>query len=115
LFSLRLRQEGGATNSLTSIVRACKAALASNEEALSAFESRISAAGYSPTHDEEYSRACYRVVDEALFSVEGDFPRVTAASLAGGIPQGVEHVEYDINLTGFDRFRVQEGGAPWPP
>lgn len=113
LFSLRLREEGGATNSLTSIVRACEVSLADNDEALSLFASRVAAAGYSPTHDEEYSRACYRVVEEALFSVQGDFPRVTPESLPGGLPPGVEHVEYDINLTGFDRLRVQEGGPPW--
>jgi hypothetical protein len=113
LFSLRLREEGGATNSLTSIVRACEVALADNDEALSLFASRVAAAGYSPTHEEEYSRACYRIVEEALFSVHGDFPRVTPVSLPEGLPPGVEHVEYDINLTGFDRLRVHEGGPPW--
>jgi hypothetical protein len=34
-------------------------------------------------------------------------------SLPGGLPPGVEHVEYDINLAGFDHLRVQEGGPPW--
>ncbi len=113
LFSLRLREEGGATNSLTSVVRACELALADDDEALSLFESRVAAAGYSPAHDEEYSRACYRVVEQVLFEVERDFPRLTPLSLSGGLPPGVEHVEYDINLSGFDHLRVQEGGPPW--
>ena len=113
LFSLRLREERGATNSLTSIVRACEVALADSDEALSTFASRVAAAGYSPTYDEEYSRACYRIVEEALFTVQGEFPRITPESLPAGLPPGVEHVEYDINLTGFDRLRVQEGGPPW--
>lgn len=113
LFSLRLREEGGAANSLTSIVRACEAALAGNDEALSLFSSRAAAAGYSPTHDEEYSRACYRIVDEALFSVQGEFPRLIPESVLGGLPHGVEHVEYEINLSGFDRLRVPEGGPSW--
>lgn len=106
-FSLRLREEAGATNTLPSLVDTCKSLLASDSDSLSRFEAALAQVGYSPAHEEEYSKLHLRIVEEGLFSVRDDFPRLTRAYLISGIPPlGVEHVEYEINLGGCSRLRV---------
>jgi len=44
----------------------------------------------------------FRIIEEALFNVMGDFPRINAKNFSAGIPTGIEKVEYEINLNGFD-------------
>jgi hypothetical protein len=105
-FSLRLREEAGATNTLPSVIAACRAQLGSDPAALSHFEKALAQVGYSPVHDEEYARQCVRVVEEGLFEVRDGFPRVTVRELTLGVPPGVERVEYEINLSGFDHFCI---------
>ena len=105
-FSLRLREEGGATNTLPGLVASCRTLLEADAEALSAFEAALVQAGYSPAHEEEYAKLKLRIVDEGWYRVEENFPRLTQTSFAGGIPSGVERVEYEINLAGFEHLRV---------
>lgn len=98
LFSLRVREEGGATNTLPSVVASCRSALSPDGDALSRFEGLLTQAGYSVTHEDEYAKLRVRVLDEGLFRVEDDFPRVTEDSFPNGVPNGVDRVEYEINL-----------------
>lgn len=113
-FSLRLREEAGATNSLSSIILACRAQFEQDIDSLSRLESALSQVGYSPAHDEEYAKLHLRIVDEALFNVRDDFPRITATELKVGIPPGVERVEYQINLSGFDDLCIARSPAEAP-
>lgn len=101
LFSLRLREEGAATNTLPSVVAACRGLFALDADALSRFETALVQAGYTSAHDEEYSRLRLRIVEEGLYAVRDDFPRLTLQQLPAGVPAGVERMEYDINLGGF--------------
>lgn len=105
-FSLRLREEGGATNTLPGLVASCRSLLEADAEALSRFESALVQAGYSPAHEEEYAKLKLRIVDEGLYHVQENFPRLTQTSFAGGVPSGVERVEYEINLAGFEHLQV---------
>ncbi len=105
-FSLRLREETGATNTLPSIIAACRAQLELDTDSLSRFEKALAQIGYSPAHDEEYAKLHLRVVEEGLFNVRDDFPRLTATQLRAGLPPGVERVEYEINLGGFDHLCI---------
>src|ERR1700693_3979539 len=43
-----------------------------------------------------------RNVRKELFWERDDFPHLTVAHLMAGVPPGVEGVEYEINLNGFD-------------
>lgn len=106
LFSLRLRDEGGATNSLSKITEACRQLLQSDDDALSMFESRLFQAGYTPAHEQEYDKLRLRVIDEALYMVRDGFPRITPAQFTHGLPSGVETVCYDINLVGSESHRI---------
>jgi hypothetical protein len=105
-FSLRLREEGGASNTLPGLVASCRALLEANAEALASFESALAQVGYSSAHEEEYAKMRLRIVDQGLFDVDGNFPRLTQKSFTVGVPSGVERVEYEINLDGFERLRI---------
>lgn len=105
-FSLRLRDEGGASNTLPGIIASCRSLLELDAGALSGFESALAQVGYSPAHEEEYSKVRLRIVDEGLFQVQENFPRLTQTSFAGGVPSGVERVEYEINLAGLEHLCV---------
>jgi hypothetical protein len=111
LFSLRLREEAGATNTVPSLIAACRAQLEPAADALSRFEVALGHIGYSSAHDEEYLKLHLRVIDERLFTVREDFPRISATEFRAGVPPGVERVDYEINLTGFDRFCLAHASA----
>lgn len=113
-FSLRLREEAGATNSLPAIIASCREQLASDADAMGRFESALVQAGYLPVHEDEYARLKLRVVEEGLFRVEEDFPRLTTARFPSGIPAGVERVEYEINLGGCGHLMIAANPSATP-
>ncbi len=106
LFSLLLREEAGATNTLPALIASIMTALSADEEALNRFETILAQTGYSPVHDEEYSKVRLRIVAEGLYPVRDDFPRLNADQFQSGIPAGIERVEYEINLNAFDRLLI---------
>lgn len=111
LFSLRVREEAGATNSLSAVVTMCRDQLSNEDEALSRFESALMQAGYSVAHEEEYGNVRFRIVEEGLYAVRDDFPRLTPSQILSGVPPGIEHVDYEINLGGFQHLRVAQSAA----
>lgn len=105
-FSLQLREEAGATNTLPSAIAACRIQLEGDASSLNLFENALAQAGYSPTHEDEYGRMKFRLVSQGLYAVRDDFPRITRTQFPQGLPLGVEHIEYDINLDGFNHLCV---------
>jgi hypothetical protein len=106
LFSIRLREEAGASNTLPGLVKMISAELEADPEAADRFETVLQRAGYSPVHEAEYQKRRLRVIDEGLYAVRDDFPRIVPGSFIGGTPQGVEEIDYEVNLTGFDHLRL---------
>lgn len=106
LYSLRLREEAGATNTLPSLVAICKSRFRSDSDALSRFEIGLAREGYSPTHEDEYKRIFLRIVEESVFAVKDDFPSITNKNFVVGVPPGIETVNYEINLNTFNHLRV---------
>lgn len=100
VYSLRVRQENNATNSLPILVNAIAVSLDKASEMLDVFEQRLSQTGYSPIHADYYTSIRFRVVTERLFAVRESFPKITGDTFTNGVPTGVERVEYDINLEG---------------
>jgi len=98
LFSLRMREEATASNTLLSLIETITTALDDDGQALDGFESRLVQAGYSPLEADRYAEIRFRVINERLYEVGEDFPRLSAASFVDGLPAGVERVEYEINL-----------------
>ncbi|MDP1671613.1 MAG: PD-(D/E)XK motif protein, partial [Burkholderiales bacterium] len=105
-FSLQLREEAGAANSLPSVVSACHARLTGDPNAIGMFESALSRAVYSSIYEDEYIKLKLRVVTQGLYTVRDDFPRLTRAEFPNGLPSGIEYVEYDINLDGVPHLCV---------
>ena len=103
-FGVRLREEGGADQTLPSEIEACRNILISDEDALEKFESILVQAGYSPHHNEEYEKVPFRIIELTLFEVIDNFPRICAGNFSRGIPAGVERVEYEINLNGYEHL-----------
>src|SRR5579862_3652276 len=84
LFSLQLREEQGATNTLPSIVAACRDLLTQDFDELDRFEAALSQIGYSDVYRDEYEILRLRIVGEHLYEVRDDFPRLTNAQFARG-------------------------------
>ena len=106
LFSMRLREEAGATNSLPSLIARLRADLQADPDALGLYETALLQRGYSPVHEDEYAKTHLRVIEERLFSVKDDFPRLVPQSFPSGVPPGVERVDYDIYLGSSDHLCV---------
>lgn len=106
LFGMSLREESGSTNSLSELVKIIKYSISDDAEASSRFETGLFQIGYSPIHEEEYSKLHLRVIEETLFFVKDDFPRIIRKSFQNGIPAGIEWIEYSINLSGYSHLIV---------
>jgi hypothetical protein len=100
LFSLRVREEPAASNSLVTLVSAITERLGTSGEALGLFDDKLAMAGYFAEHAERYAEMRFRIVSEELYRVEPPFPRLSASLFIDGLPSGVERVEYEINLGG---------------
>jgi hypothetical protein len=105
-FSLYLREEAGATNTLPSLIISITQQLDPDAETLSRFETALAQTGYSPAHDEEYSKMHMRVAEEGLYAVRDNFPRLTPQQFPAGVPAGIERVDYEINLNTFDHLQI---------
>jgi len=100
-FGVRLREEGGADQTLPSVIVVCRNLLIIDDDALEKFESVLVQSGYSPHHNEEYEKMRFRIIEEVFFKVTDEFPRICSANFVGGIPDGIERVEYEVNLNGY--------------
>jgi hypothetical protein len=114
LFSLQVRQEEGAANSLPIVVGMLRSRIAGNPDAALDLEDKLARIGYSSTHDPEYGRLRLRVGSEGLYRVDHDFPRITPLSFREGVPNGVGKIEYDVTLNGFDHLRVASRPSEMP-
>ncbi|MDA8383812.1 MAG: PD-(D/E)XK motif protein [Betaproteobacteria bacterium] len=105
-FGLQLREEAGASNTLPMLVDACRHSVAPDADAEGLLDAGLITAGYLAAHADEYAKNRWRVVEERLVDVTEDFPRIVGASFPCGLPQGVEQLEYTINLGTFGRLVV---------
>lgn len=106
LFSMRLREEAGSTNNLPTLIENCYRQIAGLDEIIDRFESALAQTGYSPLYEDEYKKMNLRIVEDVLFQVNNDFPRLTNSSFSAGIPSGVEQIEYEIDLNTFNHLVI---------
>lgn len=100
-FALRLREEAGAPHSLPGLIAETRTALETDAEALTRFETTLAQGGYSPLHETDYAQTLWRIVEERLYSVDATFPKLTPASLPGGLPPGISEIVYTLDLGGY--------------
>jgi len=98
LYSMRLKKENTALNSLPMLVEKIIDILREKPILLEIFERRLVEAGYFFEYTEDYAEYCFQITGERLYIVNDKFPKISFNDLKEGLPRGVEHVTYDINL-----------------
>ena len=98
LYSLRLKRDQLAANTLAILVERCLDLLEPHPQALDAFNQKIAKYGYNPV-DESSTRIPYRIVEEAIYEVDSGFPRLVVDSFVDGLPVGVVKVSYEIDMS----------------
>lgn len=98
VYSLRLRRENLASNTLPLLVQKISEILSSRPELLENFNERLLQVGYLREYDEIYVEHKFMIIDERLYVVDEKFPRLSLDYLEDGLPNGVENVSYEINL-----------------
>ncbi len=102
LFSVRVRQEVGATNSVPALVGLISESLKDSPTLSQQFELALEKVGYVDALRAHYLGYTFRVVDCSLYEVLGAFPRLTRAQLdEQKVPVGVSDIEYSIHLTSY--------------
>ena len=112
LFSLRVARDRLATNTLALLASRCSDQLRKAVEVRDLFFRKLSQRGYSPA-DDSLRNTAYRIVDEQIYEVTGEFPRLEAESFVGGIPIGVTDVNYKIDLTACEPWRRDRELLSW--
>lgn len=112
LFSLRVVRDRLATNTLTLLASRCEDQLKATADARDIFLQKLSCRGYSPV-DTSLRETRYRVLDEQIYEVSGEFPRLEPSSFVSGLPAGVVDVSYKIDLAGCERWRRDREHLSW--
>ena len=104
LFSLRIARDRLAANSLSLLVERCAEQLDDRPTARDSFLRKVAERGYSPI-DSSLRMRTYRVMDEEIYEVTADFPRLTVESFALGIPIGIGAISYKIDMAACGAWR----------
>lgn len=106
LFSLQVCDDALAANTLHSLVTSLVCELHSNFKALSEFNDKLAARGYSPADQQTPARP-FRILGERLYRVDATFPRLSRAQFQPqGLPAGIIGIEYVIDLAACDKWQV---------
>lgn len=98
LYSLSVREELTATESLPNEVREVRALVGAEHQLRSDFDRMLYASGYDDRLESEYASAVFRIRGQGLYDVRDGFPRLTGASIIGGVPTGVSNIQYELRL-----------------
>lgn len=114
LYSLRISRDLLAANSVNSLATATIRRLQSQPHASAAVLEKLASRGYTPA-DRGASAVTYRVLEEALFQVADDFPRLTRSSFPGGLPHGVTTVAYQLDMNACGAWLLDADATSWAP
>lgn len=110
LFSLLVREEASAIDSLSDLVSELRKVLSGNYTAISKFDAMLAAAGYDDQFTAEYQKIKFRIRGQSLYRVESGFPRLIPDSLAEELPPGISNLNYELRLDGAATWVI--GNAP---
>lgn len=105
LFSLQVVTDPNARNTLPSLISRVRERLAKRPDLIGDFDRNLARVGWTPVSAEHFDQP-YRVVAEELYEVRDGFPRLTIESFSGGIPAGVDDVQYALDLVACSDWRV---------
>lgn len=112
LFSLRVARDRLATNTLALLASRCSDQLRDAVEVRDLFLRKLSQRGYSPA-DASLRTTAYRIIDEQIYEVTDEFPRLEAESFVGGLPTGVTDVSYKIDMSVCEPWRRNRELLSW--
>lgn len=104
LFHLSLDIRMGYGETLNIIIEDIFNILYVNSLAINLFKLKLIESGYFEIHKKLYDNIGYTIRQENIYSVIGDFPRITEKQ----IPTGVGDVKYSIILTESESWRIDE-------
>lgn len=104
LYHLSLDIRMGYGETLNFIIEAIFNILTENSLATNVFKIKLMESGYFDIHKNLYDDHGYTIRQENIYSVIGDFPRITEKQ----IPIGVGDVKYSIILTESESWRINE-------
>jgi hypothetical protein len=114
LYSLRVARDALAANTLNSLVEVVTTALSGQSEARADLLSKLGQRGYTPAGRDQ-SAVPYRVVEEDLYKITEEFPRLTRTSFTDGLPNGITRVSYQLDMNACIDWRVAVDPSAWPP
>lgn len=114
LYSLRVMRDTLAANTLNSLVEVATTALSGQPEARAELLIKLSQRGYTPAGRDQ-SAVPYRVVEEGLYKVTDEFPRLTPTSFPDGLPNAITRVSYQLDINACVGWRVGRDSSAWPP
>ncbi|MGJ6125545.1 PD-(D/E)XK motif protein [Mycolicibacterium sp. Y3] len=112
LFSLRLRRDNLAANSLDGLVEAAVNALSDDVVARGDLLEKVAKRGYAPAASGQ-SSASYRILDESLYRVADGFPRLTEFSFTDGLPNAITNVSYQLDMNACGDWLVGTTSQVW--
>jgi len=113
LYSLRVARDALAANTLNSLVDVATAALSGSADARGELLTKLGQRGYTPAGRDQ-SAVPYRVVEENLYKVAENFPRLTRTSFPVGLPTGITRVSYQLDMNACSNWRIDATPDSWP-
>ena len=114
LYSLRVARDALAANTLISLVEVATTALRGEPAARTELLTKLGQRGYTRAGRDQ-SAVPYRVIEEGLYRVGSDFPRLTQSSFPDGLPDGITGVSYQLDMTACSNWRIGRDPTAWPP
>lgn len=102
LYHLSLDIRSGNGETLNTLIKSVLNILAEKTAATNLFMLKLMESGYFEIHKSLYDENGYTIRQENIYSVNGDFPRITEQL----IPNGVGDVQYSIVLTESESWRI---------
>ena len=114
LYSLHVSRDPLAHNSVNTLAAATLRRLQGDPVATVAAMEKLASRGYTPA-GREASAVTYRVLHEELYHVADDFPRLTRASFAEGLPLGITSVAYQLDVSACGAWLEPADPINWEP
>jgi len=106
LFGVRLRDEQTGGKSLKLLIDNIYEALSGFRDLTEYFSSQLIEYGYSLKGSAGYQSKSWEIIDEALFLVDADFPRITSALIPESTQLDIEDLTYKVNLNHYSHLIV---------
>ncbi len=112
IFSMAIRRDSLASNSVDSLVSALLESLQDDASTRAELLEKLARRGYTPSGT-RVSGVSYRVIDQSLYRVAEGFPRLTRASFPAGLPDGIIGVSYQLDMGTCGEWQVGKSAAVW--